>query len=83
MPAHQLCVLQDEATVKDIAAEELSRVAKGWLWSAHARLLEPDLFESVPASDVLMRIHSTAEEFDPCAEELWSPYQVQTFALKV
>ena len=77
--AHQpLCVfcLQDETTMKDLAAEDVTRDVQGWLRWARARFLQVDLFESVPASDTLMRIHSTAEEFDSTAEDFLAPFQV-------
>lgn len=62
--------------MKDLAAEDVTRDVQGWLRWARARFLQVDLFESVPASDTLMRIHSTAEEFDSTAEDFLAPFQV-------
>ncbi len=45
---------------------------------ADTELIQPDLYEVVPSSDTLMRIHSTAEEFDAIAEDLWAPFQVNS-----
>ena len=72
--------LQDEATVKELRAEEVTSGVKGWLQRAYTELIQPDLFEDVPSSDTLMRIHSTAEEFDASAEELWAPFQVNSLS---
>ena len=66
---HTWC-LQDEVTMKDLAAEDTTQDVKG------------DLFESVPASDTLMRIHSTAEEFEASAEDFLAPFQVNKFTFK-
>ncbi|KAL0031297.1 hypothetical protein WJX79_001595 [Trebouxia sp. C0005] len=66
----------DETTMKDLAAEDVTRDVQGWLRWARARFLQVDLFESVPASDTLMRIHSTAEEFDSTAEDFLAPFQI-------
>jgi len=70
--------LQDEATVKELRAEEVTGGVQGWLQRAYTGLIQPDLFEDVRSSDTLMRIHSTAEEFDASAEELWAPFQVNS-----
>lgn len=68
--------LQDDATVKELHAEEVTCGVKGWMQRTYHELIHPDLFEDVPSSDTLMRIHCTAEEFDASAEELWAPFQV-------
>ena len=62
--------------MKDLAAEDVTTDVQGWLQWARAHFLQLDLFESVPASDTLMRIHSTAEEFDSTAEDFLAPFQV-------
>ncbi len=54
--------LQDEATVKELRAEEVTSGVKGWMQRPYNELIQPDLFEDVPFSDTLMRIHSTAGE---------------------
>ncbi|KAL0049305.1 hypothetical protein WJX82_010880 [Trebouxia sp. C0006] len=66
----------DETTMKDLAAEDVTTDVQGWLRWAHAHFLQVDLFKSVPASDTLMRIHSTAEEFDSTAEDFLAPFQI-------
>ena len=68
--------------MKDLAAEDTTQDVKGWLQRAHAWLFQVDLFESVPASDTLMRIHSTAEEFEASAEDFLAPFQVNKFTFK-
>ena len=62
--------------MKDLAAEDVTTDVQGWLRRARAHFLQMDLFESVPASDTLMRIHSTAEEFDSTAEDFLASFQV-------
>ncbi len=77
--AHQpfcMCYPQDETVMKDLAAEDVTTDVQGWLRWARAHFLQVDLFESVPASDTLMRIHSTAEEFEATAENFLAPFQV-------
>jgi hypothetical protein len=64
--------------MKDLAAEDVTTDVQGWLRWARAHFLQVDLFESVPASDTLMRIHSTAEEFDSTAEDFLAPFQVSS-----
>ncbi|KAL3131923.1 Na+/Pi symporter [Trebouxia sp. C0009 RCD-2024] len=65
----------DEATVRELAADDASQDVKGWLQRAHTYLFQPDVFASVSSNDTLMRIHSTAEEHDKAAEELFAPLQ--------
>ena len=71
-----MVVLQDEATVKDIATDEKSSDMSGWLQRAHAWLFAADILADVAADPVLLRMHSTAEEFEPAAEECFAPLQV-------
>ena len=73
---HPFVSLQDEVTVKDIATDEKSSDMSGWLQHAHAWLFEADILADVAADPVLLRIHSTAEEFEPAAEECFAPLQV-------
>lgn len=70
-----LC-LQDEATVRELAADERGVDMKGWVQRLQAWLFEGDIFASVASNDVLLRIHSTAEEFEGAAEECFVPLQV-------
>lgn len=44
---------------------------RGWLQRTHAWLFGQDIFASVASDDALLRIHSTAEEFEGAAEELF------------
>lgn len=62
--------------MKELAAEDVTTDVQGWLRWARAHFLQVNLFESVPASNTLMRIHSTAEEFDSTAEDFLAPFQV-------
>ena len=70
------CRLQDEATVKELATDEKSSDVKGFLHRLHAWLFEADIFASVASDPALLCIHSTAEEFEPAAEECFAPFQV-------
>ncbi|KAL3131924.1 hypothetical protein ABBQ38_007627 [Trebouxia sp. C0009 RCD-2024] len=67
--------LWDEATVRELAADDASQDVKGWLQRAHTYLFQPDIFASVSSNDTLLRIHSTAEEYDKATEELFAPVQ--------
>ena len=73
-------MLQDEATVRELTTDDASQDVKGWLQRAHTYLFQPDIFASVSSNDTLMRIHSTAEEYDKATEELFAPFQVTPFA---
>ena len=73
---HTFFFLQDEATVRELAADERAGDVKGWLQRLHAWLFEGDIFASVASNDVLLRIHSTAEEFEGAAEDCFVPQQV-------
>ena len=66
--------MQDEATVRELAAPDVTRDVKGWLQRIHAGLFKVDLFASVPSNDTLMRIHTTAEEFEATAEKFLAPF---------
>ncbi len=41
------------------------------------RLFHKDMFAHIRSSETLLRIHSTAEQFDPAAEALSGPFQVR------
>lgn len=69
--------LQDEATVRELAEDDRAGDMTGWLQRLHAWLFEGDIFADVASNDVLLRIHSTAEEFEGAAEECFVPLQVQ------
>lgn len=64
--------------MKQLAAEDVTTDVQGWLQWARAHFLQVDLFESVPACNTLMRIHSTAEEFDSTAEDFLAPFQASS-----
>ena len=67
--------MQDDDTVKDLALNERAEKMTGWPQRAHAWLFDRDISASVASSDALMRIHGTAEEFEPAAEECFIPFQ--------
>ena len=69
-------VLQDEATMHELTADEPVRDIKGWMQRTYAHLFCPDLFACLGSDDTLMRIHSSAEEYEPVGEELFVPGQV-------
>ncbi|KAL0050688.1 hypothetical protein WJX82_005191 [Trebouxia sp. C0006] len=60
----------DEVTLRELAADDRSSDMRGWLQRTHAWLFGIDIFASVASDDALLRIHSTAEEFEGAAEEL-------------
>ena len=62
--------VQDEVTLRELAADDRSSDMRGWLQRTHAWLFGIDIFASVASDDALLRIHSTAEEFEGAAEEL-------------
>ena len=74
--AHQLADLQDEATVESLSAQDKYSDKHGWAHCIYSWLFEGDLFAGVASDPKLMRIHSTAEQFDQAAEETLIPFQV-------
>ena len=68
---------QDEATVQDLTAEDVSNNASGWLAHTCKKLFHKDMFAHIRSSDTLLRIHSTAEQFDLAAESLFGFFQVR------
>ena len=70
--------MQDEATVLSLSAQDKSGDVHGWLQRVHAWLFEGDLSAGVARDRTVMRIHATAEEFDPAAEETMAPFQAST-----
>ena len=62
--------VQDEVTLRELAADDRSSDMRGRLQRTHAWLFGIDIFASVASDDALLRIHSTAEEFEGAAEEL-------------
>lgn len=68
-------MLQDDVTVQDLALNERAEKMTGWPQRLHAWLFDRDVFASVSSNEALMRIHGTAEEFEPAAEECFNPFQ--------
>ena len=62
--------------MRELAADERAGDMKGWLQRLHAWLFEGDIFACVASNDALLRIHSTAEEFEAAAEDCFVPMQV-------
>lgn len=74
---------QDDATVESLSACDKHSDKHGWAQRAHAWLFEGDIFAGVASDPKLMRIHSTAEEFDHAAEETLIPFQVALHAFSL
>ena len=68
--------VQDDATVESLSAQDKHGEKHGWAQRMYSWLFEGDLFAGVASDPKLMRIHSTAEEFDRAAEETLVPFQV-------
>ena len=68
--------MQDEATVKEIAAKDVSLDVKGVLHRVHDHCFELDIVEAVTSSEALMTVHSSVEEFSAIAEQAYIPFQV-------
>ena len=77
MLSEWLLLDQDEATVQELTAEDASPNASGWLHQTCNRLFHTDIFAHIRSSENLLRIHSTAEQFDPAAEASFGPFQVR------
>lgn len=65
--------------MQELAADEGSDDVRGWLQRIYAYFFLADMFASVSSNENLMRIHSTAEEYDKATEELFAPMQVTIF----
>ena len=76
MSSSTLLSFQDDATVESLSAQDKHGDVQCWVHRLHAWLFEGDLFAGVANDAKLMRIHSTAEEFDYAAEETLIPFQV-------
>jgi len=59
--------------LQELTAED----ASGWLHVMCNRLFSMDMFAHIRSSQDLLRIHSTAEQFDPAAEAFSGPFQVR------
>lgn len=62
--------------MQELAADEGSEDIKSWMRCIYSHLLQPDLFANISKDETLMRIHSTAEEFEPVGEAFFVPGQV-------
>ena len=67
---------QDEATVRELAEDDRTRDVSGLVQRTRAWLFGGDMFACVAADPALLRIHSTAEEYERAAEECFNPFQV-------
>ncbi len=81
MPHQLFCSLallgmQDDATVRELAADDVSKDLRGWMQRVYAYLFHLDMAAGVASSDTLIRIHSTAEEFEAAAEDRFVVFQV-------
>ena len=65
------CGLQPDDVVQDLASSKTSAADIGWLRYFWDHFLHHDIFAVVNKSDRLIQIHSTAEQFDPIAENLF------------
>lgn len=65
------CGLQPDDVVQDLASSKSSAADIGWLRYFWDIFLNHDIFAVVNKNDRLIQIHSTAEQFDPIAENLF------------
>ena len=61
--AHWFAVLQDDATVESLSAQDKYGDKHGWVHRNYSWLFEGDLFAGVASDAKLMCIRQTAEEF--------------------
>ena len=62
--------------MRELTADDGAQDMKSWMQRTYAHLFCPDLFACLGSDDSLMRIHSSAEEYEPVAEELFAAPQV-------
>ena len=62
--------------MRELSADEGTRDMKGRMQRVYAYFFQADMFACVSSNDTLMRIHSTAEEYDKATEELFAVFQV-------
>ena len=62
--------------MQELAADDGSKDIKSWAHRIYSHLLQPDLFASVNQDETLIRIHSSAEEFEPIGEAFFVSGQV-------
>ena len=68
--------MQDEATVKEIATNDVSLDVKGVLQRVHDHCFELDVAAEITSNEALLSIHNSAEEFSAMAEQAYAPFQV-------
>ena len=68
--------MQDEATVQELATEDVTQDMKGRLQWVRNMLLRPDMAAAVRSDETLLRIHTTAEQFEAVPESFVAPFQV-------
>ncbi len=68
--------MQDEATVCELAANDVTKDMRGWMHRIYVCLFHMDMSAHVAFSDTLIRIHSTAEEYESAAEKGFVAFQV-------
>jgi len=74
--------LQDAAIVRDLSEGDFTGNVKGWLQEFCGGLVQIDLSAIVAASDTLLHLHSTAEQYEATAEDFLAPFQVGDCALE-
>ncbi len=67
--------MQTEEVIQELEADWRSRDGSGLLRYIWDRLLQRDIFAVVSRSEQLMRMHTTAEQFDPVTEYLLGTMQ--------
>lgn len=72
LPVH----VQDDATVQELTAEDVTKDVKGWVQRTCSRLFPVNLYAGMASNATVMRIHSTAEVYDATAEAFTIPFQV-------
>ncbi|DBA83573.1 TPA: hypothetical protein ACH3X2_006488 [Trebouxia sp. C0005] len=71
---------QTEEVVQELEADRRSPDGSGLLRYVWDRLLQRDIFAVVSRSEQLMRMHTTAEQFDPVTESLLAAMQASCSA---
>ena len=74
--------MQTEEVVQELEADRRSPEGSGWMRYTWDRLLQRDIFAVVSRSEQLMRMHTTAEQFDPITEYFLAAMQASCSAVK-
>ncbi len=75
--------VQPADVVLDLAADKRSADASGWFQYIWDHATQKDIFAVISRRERLMRIHTTAEQFEPAAERLFGPMQVQALCVTI